>query len=136
MKQTAWIMAAGMTAALGWLGAPAAPAADDPERIAAEKWIETRHLISQERQDWRLGKELLTDRARVLENELKAMQAKTGTVNNATSDVDRKFAEAQARNDQLRAAQARNPLCRRPPHKNPADPTSIPPHAIAMKYPG
>ena len=43
---------------------------DEAGRVSVEKWIETRRLISQEKQEWRLGKELLADRARLLEKEI------------------------------------------------------------------
>ena len=107
MKRMVRLTAAWATAALAWTGVAMAQVADDTERAAAEKWIETRHLISLEQQDWRLGKELLTDRARVLEKELATVREKTAQAAGETAEVDRKLAEARARNDQLSAAEAR-----------------------------
>jgi len=80
---------------------------DETGRAQVEKWIETRRLISQEKQEWRLGKELLADRARMLEKEIAGIREKIVATTNETGEVDRKLAEARAQNDQLDAAAAR-----------------------------
>lgn len=83
------------------------PESEDAGRAAVEKWIETRRLISQEKQDWRLGKELLADRARILEKEIASIREKTATATNETVEVDRKLAEVRAQNEALDAVAAR-----------------------------
>lgn len=72
-----------------------------------EKLLETKRLISQEQRDWKLGRELLTDRIGVLEKELESIQAKTAQTTNETAVLDATFAEVQAQNLQLNAASAR-----------------------------
>ena len=47
---------------------------DDGGRSDMGKWIETRRLLSQEQQEWRLGKEVLADRVRVVQKEAAALQ--------------------------------------------------------------
>ncbi len=90
-----------------WRSLAAVPDSDESGRAAVEKWIESRRLISQEKQDWRLGKELLADRARMLEKEIAGVREKISTATNETAEVDRKLAEARAQNDQLDGVSAR-----------------------------
>ena len=76
-------------------------------KLNLEKLLETKRLISQEQRDWRLGRELLADRASVLEKDLVALKAKTALTTNETAVLDLKFAEVHAQNKQLNAAVAR-----------------------------
>ena len=107
--ETKWWRMAGVTLALIVPATMRAQTADtdDIGRAQVEKWIEMRRLISQEKQDWRLGKELLTDRARMLEKELAGIREKIVAATNETVEVDRKLAEAHAQNDQFDAVMAR-----------------------------
>lgn len=106
---TNWWWMAGVALALGVPAIVCAQTADADEtgRAQVEKWIETRRLISQEKQDWRLGRELLADRARILEKEIAGIREKIAAATNETAEVDRKLAEARAQNDQLDAVAAR-----------------------------
>ena len=72
-----------------------------------EKLLEAKRLVSQERKDWRLGKELLTDRIGILEKDLAALKEKTLLMTNETAVLDAKFAEIQAQNSQTTAAVTR-----------------------------
>ena len=72
-------------ACLALHGVAAVPDTDESGRAAVEKWIETRKLISQEKQDWRLGKELLADRARMLEKEIAGVREKISAATNETA---------------------------------------------------
>ena len=95
--------------ALGISASARAQTADTDEsgRVVVEKWIETRRLIAQEKQDWRLGKEMLADRAHMLEKEIAAIREKIAAGANETAEVDRKLAESRAQNNELDAAAAR-----------------------------
>lgn len=108
MRANGWRMT-GAVLALGVVAVARAETADTDEagRATVEKWIETRRLISQEKQDWRLGKELLADRARMLSKELAGIREKTMAATNETAEADRKLAEAHAQSDQLDAVAAR-----------------------------
>lgn len=76
-------------------------------KLNLEKLLETKRLISQEQRDWRLGRELLADRALVLEKELAALKAKTAQTTNETVVLDIKFAEVRAQNEKINAAVTR-----------------------------
>ncbi|MEI6645202.1 MAG: DUF3450 family protein [bacterium] len=76
-------------------------------KLNLEKLLETKRLISQEQRDWRLGRELLADRALVLEKELASLKAKTAQTTNETVVLDLKFAEVRAQNEQITAAVTR-----------------------------
>ena len=104
-----WLRMMGVSLALGVPAAARAQTADTDEsgRAVVEKWIETRRLISQEKQDWRTGRELLADRARILEKEIAGIREKTATMTNETVEVDRKLAEVRAQNEALDAVAAR-----------------------------
>jgi hypothetical protein len=75
----------------------------DP-REAVAKWVEMRRLISQEKQDWRLGRELLADRIRILEKDLAALREKTAQTTNEAAKVDVRVVEARTQNEQFGAA--------------------------------
>ena len=107
--KTKWWRVAGVALVLIVPAAVCAQTADMDEtgRAQVEKWIETRRLISQEKQEWRLGKELLADRARLLEKEIAGIREKIAATTNETGEVDRKLDEARAQNDQLDAVAGR-----------------------------
>lgn len=108
MRTNAWRMT-GVALALMLPAIGQAETADTDEtgRAQVEKWIETRRLVSQEKQEWRLCRELLADRALLLEKEIAGIREKIAAATNETGEVDRKLDEARAQNDQLDAVAAR-----------------------------
>jgi predicted RNase H-like nuclease (RuvC/YqgF family) len=72
-----------------------------------EKWLETKRLISKEEQDWRLGKELMTDRVKVLEKELVTLRQKTSQLTNEIAVLDQKFDDVRVENSRLSDAVSR-----------------------------
>jgi len=76
-----------------------APAA---RRAVMGKWLETRRLISVERQDWRLARETLTERADALRRDLEAWREKTGQIEKDIAATDAELAQMTARRDELR----------------------------------
>jgi hypothetical protein len=79
---------------------------DDLEltRAALEQWIETRRLISKERLDWALGKEMLTDRVRLVEHKIETLRKKIGEAEASIAEADKKRADLIAENERLKRA--------------------------------
>lgn len=98
---------------VGWL-APPAPAPDDDglaavddARAAVGRWVETRRLISRERRDWALGRELLQDRVALVRKEIEGLRARIAEAEASIAEADRKRADLVAQGDALKAVAAR-----------------------------
>lgn len=104
-----WWWTTGVALALGLPAALCAQTADQDEtgRATVEKWIETRRLISQEKQDWRIGRDVLESRVGIIQKETAALQEKIGQATNETADVDRKLADLSSQEQQAQAASER-----------------------------
>lgn len=89
-------------------GAPQAaePPAPEMGRDVIEQWVQTRSLIGKERQEWRVGRVVLTDRIDLLRREIDGLREKTGQATNELTDVDAKLAELRAEKGRLREATA------------------------------
>lgn len=89
-------------------GAVAAEAGNgiDGVRAALEKWVETRKVISQEKQDWALGKEMLGERIDLVQREIDALRTKIGEAQKSISDADTRRADLLLENDKLKEAAA------------------------------
>ena len=101
MKPIPWIAAAAL--------AGAALAADPPaalDRTALEKWVETRRLESREKQEWRVGREILEGRTELVRREVDTFRQQTTQATNDMGDVDKKLAELRAQNAELAAVTA------------------------------
>jgi hypothetical protein len=79
----------------------------DEVRAALEKWVEVRRVISKERQDWALGREMLTDRIAIQRREIETVRAAVASARESVADADRKRAELLAENEALAGASAR-----------------------------
>lgn len=76
-------------------------------RTSIEKWVETRRIISKERQDWALGKEMLSERIELVQREIEALEGKIKETQKSISDADKKRVELVDENEALKdAAQA------------------------------
>lgn len=75
-------------------------------RSAMEKWVETRRLISQERRDWALGREMLEDRIDLAYREIETLRAKIGEAQKNIAEADRKRANLVTENERLKTATA------------------------------
>lgn len=73
-------------------------------RATLEKWVETRRILSDERRDWTLGREMLNERIGLVEREIAAQRARIAEAEASISDADRKRAELVAQNELLRQA--------------------------------
>jgi len=110
-----------LTTAL-WAAAPAAVSADngatasgtadngtaniDDARTALKKWVEIRRLLSQEKRDWALSREVLNERLDLVQREIEAQRAKIGEAENSMAEVDHKWADLSEENEALKAATA------------------------------
>jgi chromosome segregation ATPase len=79
------------------------------ERIEAtrdtlEKWVETRRLLSEEKRDWALAKDMLTSRAEILRGEVTEVDGRITEAEKSITDADRKAADLVAKNDALKLA--------------------------------
>ncbi len=101
MKRLAIFLMLMLGAAAAW-----AQLADTNEsaRAMLGKWIEARRLSSQEKQDWLLGREMLSDRIQMLRKEAAALREKIGQSTNETADVDRKLDDLRGQERQLQEA--------------------------------
>lgn len=95
--------------AVALLSAAPMPAEDeavdvDGARALVQKYVETRRLISREKSEWALGKELLLDRIGIVEREIESLRAKIEEADAQIVDADAKRAEMVAENDRLKAA--------------------------------
>ncbi len=73
-------------------------------RSALEQWVETRRLISQEKRDLALSKEMLNGRIELVENEITALREKIGETGKSIDEADRKRADFVADNEKLKDA--------------------------------
>ncbi len=83
--------------------------AEVTERIEAtrdtlEKWVETRRLLSEEKRDWALAKDMLTSRAEILRGEVTEVDGRITEAEKSITDADRKAADLVAKNDALKLA--------------------------------
>ncbi len=72
-------------------------------RDALERWVETRRLISRERQDWTLGREVLEDRIAMVQGEIASLRERIAAAEDGIHETDDKRAELEQRNESLRA---------------------------------
>jgi chromosome segregation ATPase len=78
----------------------------DGARATLEKWVETRRVISQERRDWELGREVLDDRIDLVTREIESFRGKISEAETSIGDADRQLAELVAERDRLKLASA------------------------------
>lgn len=91
----------GLALALGALAPRASSAGQDPVDVAStrdalDRWMQARDLISREKADWKLGRQVLEERIAVLGNRIDEARA---TIAEAQTGI----AEAEAKRDELAA---------------------------------
>lgn len=69
-----------------------------------EQWVQTRQLISEEKKDWALDREMLEERIKLVEHEIGSLREKIGQAQQNISDADKKRAELVEQNDKLKSA--------------------------------
>jgi hypothetical protein len=104
-KTCGWLMAGLFPALCGF--AQSADGTGEPDlRDTLSKWVETKRLISQEQQEWRVGRELLTERQVLIQREIDSLRERTAQARNDSTEADKKAAELKAQNTELQAATA------------------------------
>jgi hypothetical protein len=86
--------------------APQDSARVESARVALEKWADTRRLISKERNDWVLGKELLNDRIALISREIESLRTRLQEASGSIVEADRKVAELAADEAKLKEGSA------------------------------
>jgi len=91
--------------------APAALASarQEPDQVSVartelEKWVETRRIISAERRDWELGRQVLNDRIELVQREIDALRARIGEAGNSIAEAERKRSELDTENEGFKQA--------------------------------
>ncbi|WP_428387975.1 DUF3450 family protein [Mucisphaera sp.] len=95
-----------------WLAAPAAAQpqdntsepAIDVTRDRLERWVETRRVISQEKRDLEVSREILSDRIDVLQAEIDDLRQRIAEAQDNLSKTDDQFNELTEQNDMLKQA--------------------------------
>ena len=92
----------GVTAGVLICGTAAAEPLPKPlDRTALEAWIETKRLISEEKQKWRTAKIMLEDRIELIRQEAATLVKKTAEARQTVGEADKKLAELQQRREAL-----------------------------------
>jgi len=90
----------------GALSAPQAEVSIGDARTTIEEWVETRRLISKERRDWALRRELLEERKEVVRDEIESLRGRIAQADTEIAEADVKRADLIAENEGLKEASA------------------------------
>jgi FtsZ-binding cell division protein ZapB len=106
-----WQVLAYLLTAVSCFQTPAVFAAEtqdgvDGVRAALEKWVETRKVISQEKQEWALGKEMLGERIDLVQREIDSLRTKIAEAQKNISEADAKRSDLLTENEKLKEASA------------------------------
>ena len=76
----------------------------DSARAALEKWVETRRIISKEKLEFELAKEMLSERIELLGHEIETVRKKNSEIEESITEADKKRAEMLGENEKLKNA--------------------------------
>ena len=79
----------------------------DATRQAITEWVQTRQLISKEKRDFELGKEVLEARIDLLQREIDALRKRTADAESGIADADKQREELMAESEALKEASAK-----------------------------
>ncbi len=103
-----WTILAVLTiVALGWAAEPTGQDQIDNVRAVMEKWVETQRIISKERQDWTLGREMLEERIKLVQREIASLREKIDEARKSIDAADTTRAELVEENEKLKSVGAR-----------------------------
>ncbi len=71
-------------------------------RATLSEWIETKRLISKEKKDWKLSREVLSDRIELVRREIEATRGKIRDAEESVSTADTKRVELMAEEERLK----------------------------------
>lgn len=69
-----------------------------------EKWVDTQRIISKEKQEWQLAKEMLNERVKLVESEISSLREKIQEAEKNIAEADKKRAEMVEENQKLKDA--------------------------------
>jgi FtsZ-binding cell division protein ZapB len=100
-----------ITCAVGFLSSVAISAKKgggdiEHARAAVEKWVETQRIISEEKRDWELAKEMLNERVELVQREIESLRGKISEAEESISDAEKKRAELVEENEKLKSSSA------------------------------
>jgi hypothetical protein len=75
-------------------------------RDTLAKWVETQQIISREKQDWALGKQVLEQRIQLVEGEISMLQENIAEIGDSLAEADRERDELLVESRALEAAAA------------------------------
>jgi hypothetical protein len=86
-------------------------AADEPESLQSTretlaKWVETQQIISREKQDWQLGRQVLEQRIGLIEGEISMLQENIAEISDSLAEVEKERRELLVENRALESAAA------------------------------
>lgn len=73
-------------------------------RESLQQWVETERLISKEKRDLQLSREVLTERISLVEQEIESLRSKITTAEESIAEADLKRAELMETNEKLKQA--------------------------------
>ena len=73
-------------------------------RAKLEKWVETQRLISQEKRDWAIGKELLEERLELVQLEIESVRERTAEAREKVQSSESARDELHQENEELKLA--------------------------------
>lgn len=73
-------------------------------RQAMEKWVETRRIISQEKRDLKLAKEMLNERIELVQQEIESLRGKIKEAEESIAEADKKREDMIEENEKLKQA--------------------------------
>lgn len=91
---------------LGAMGAGSVGDLRAQARAALEQYVETRRIISEEKRDWALGREMLDDRIDLVRREIESLREKIGRAEASIAEADTKRGELLADNERQKATAA------------------------------
>ena len=74
----------------------------DATRSYLQKWVDTERVLSAERRDWALGKEVLADRMDLIRHEIESLQARVDQAQESIQSADDKRSQLTAKKDELK----------------------------------
>ncbi len=76
------------------------------DRTVLEKWIKTRQMISMEKNEWRVARQMLQDRVKLMGREIEIYSNKTTKARNDVGEADEQLEKMTNRNKELKSATA------------------------------
>ncbi len=94
---TATVLLSSMTISAGISGSDV-----DKTRASLEKWVETSRIISQEKHNFELAREMLSERIELVSREIESLRGKISEAKESITEADKKQAELLQENEKLK----------------------------------